>query len=327
VRRLLRIAGAALLTSSAVVLVWPAGAVAQAPDAKGWWFRPQQSGTPVGIPAPPIVPPGGLYVAQGPNNEQVAVAAVEYRVAGPSTSTLTLKPAPGAVGTVAVTACPLTAGFTPVEAGAWDKAPAYNCTSSSADGVAAPDGSITFALTADFVAAGATAVQAALIPTPGSAPFQAPIEAPADDSFAAVAAPVADASSADASAGDPVGAGPSGTFDGVATPFAPFNGSLDTTGTVAPSAPPEVALRPPTPRLRPALPVVASRQLADRVAAVVALAVIGAAMWWMGGRPLPSPRLLGGTSTGAVDVGDTPTGKVGGIGRFARPRSAPPNRF
>jgi hypothetical protein len=192
--------------------------------------------------------------------------------------------------------------------------------------VAAPDGSITFALTADFVAAGATAMQAALIPTPGSAPFQMPIEAPADGSFAAVAAPAADAP-ADPSPGGASGPVAAESFDGGASPLPAFDIPLGTTGTAAPSGSPEVALRRPTARPRPAVPVAASRQLADRVTAVVALAVIGAAMWWLGGRPMPAPRLLGGTAAGEVDVTDAPVARVGGIGRFARPRSAPPNRF
>jgi hypothetical protein len=324
---LLRAVGAGFMASSAVVLLWPAGAGAAAPDAKGWWYRPQQSGTPVAIPAPPVVPAGGLYVAQGPNNENLAVAAVEYRVIGPGTSTLTLKPAAGTVGTVAVTACPLSAGFTPADAGPWDQAPAYNCTSAAVDGVAAPDGSLVFALTADFVAAGATAVQAALVPTPGSAPFQVPIEAPGDGSFVAVAAPAGETPAADTSA-------PSSSDSSFADPSFDTGGSVGAfpgdSGTASPaptsSPTPEVALRPSVRRPRPVVPVAASRQLGDRVAAVVALALIGAAMWFLGGRPLPSPRLLGGASSGDTAVVETPAA-LGGIGRFARPRDARPNRL
>ena len=323
-KRLLRLAGAVLLASAAVVLMWPAGADAQAPDAVGWWYRPQQSGTPVTIPAPPIVPAGGLYVAQGPNGEQVAIAAVEYAVTGAGTSTLTLKPAAGGAGTVAVTACPLSAGFTPVAAGAWDQAPAYNCTSSSADGVVAPDGTITFALSVDFLAAGNTAVQAALIPTPGSGPFQVPIEPPGDGSFAATPASAPPSPSTDAPSGtltEPFGTAP---FDGSTTGFPTSDETLAAgSGGAAPTGAPEAALRPRAPRPRPVVPVAASRQLADRVVAALCLAFIGAGLWWLSGRPTPSLRVLGGGSAGEVVVDE----RVGGIGRFARTRHAPPNRF
>ena len=327
-RRLLRLAGAVLLASSAAVLVWPMDAGAQSPDAKGWWYRAQQSGTPVAIPAPPVVPAGGLYVAQGPNGEHLAMAAVEYAVSGAGTATLVLKQAPGAVGTVAVTACPLSAGFEQVEAGAWADAPAYNCTSASADGVVAPDGSITFALTADFVAAGNTAMQAALIPTPGSAPFQVPVEPPADGSFTAVAGPSAEPGPADTSTGASADA-TTGSFDTGGATSPTFDAPADTgAGPLAtPSTTPEVALQRPTPRPRPVVPVAVSRQLADRVVAAICLAIIGAGMWWTAGRPLPAARLLGGGASGEVAVPAAESGRVGGIGRFARARHAPPNRF
>ena len=323
-RRVLRLIGAALLASSAGVLAWPASADAQAPDAIGWWYRPQQSGTPVTIPAPPIVPEGGLYVAQGPNGEQVAIAAVEYPVSGAGTATLTLQPASGAVGTVAVTACPLSAGFTPVPNGAWDQAPAYNCTSASADGVVAADGAITFALSADFVAAGNTAVQAVLIPTPGSAPFQVPIQPPGDGSFTSVAAPSTPAPSTDASSPGADVVTPSESFDGTIAGFPSAGPTVDPgSGAPSPSESPEVALRPPVPRPRPVVPVAAARQLADRVVAAVCLALIGAGFWWLSGRPTPSLRLLGVGSAGDATVDE----RVGGIGRFARARHTPPNRF
>jgi hypothetical protein len=71
------------------------------------------------------------------------------------------------------------------------------------------------------------------------------------------------------------------------------------------------------------VPVAASRQLADRVIAAVCLALIGAGLWWLAGRPLPSLRVLGGGGTGDAVIDP----RVGGIGRFARARHTPPNRF
>ena len=77
-------------------------------------------------------------------------------------------------------------------------------------------------------------------------------------------------------------------------------------------------------------PVAAVQPMGDRVAAVIGLGAIGAALWWLGGRPVPSPRLIGGASVEGEVVRPTQDRTVirhGGIGRFARPRTAAPNRL
>ena len=324
-RRLLRTLGATMVLSSVVVLAWPGGAGADAPAATGWWYRPQQAGTPVAVPAPPVVPAKGLYVANGPAGEQVAMAAVEYAVPGPGSSTLKLTTAAGTAGTVAVTACPVSNGFEPVEAGAWADAPAYNCTAASVDGTVEGT-TITFALTPEFVAAGATAVQAVLIPTPGAAPFQAPIERPGDDSF--TGPPPAPSGSPESSGAS---AGSSETFDAplvTDTGSAGFEVPVDGGGASASAPVPAAqgpALRRPAPRPSPTQPVAAASQTGDRLAAVVLLAVMGVALWWLGGREASGPRQL--AAAGATSVDADAVGRMGGIGRFARHRTGRPNRF
>lgn len=314
-RRVLRLLGAVLMMSSGVVMAWPVDAGATAPSAKSWWYRPQQSGTPVAIPAPPVVPADGLYVAQGPAEENVAIAAVEYAVAGPGPSTLKLTAAPGGAGTVAVTACPVSDGFTPgVQAGPWAEAPAYNCTAGTVDGVVEGT-TITFALTPEFVAAGNTAVQAILVPTPGSAPFQIPIAPPGDDSFTGPApSQVATSDSVPVPGGSDLSSEPLGVDSGV-----PGLGAVDTGGAATPPVAAaqgdQPAVTRPRPRSTPVQPVAAAGSTADRLAAVVLLALLGAGLWWYGGRTASTSPAL------------SADGPVGGIGRFARPRMGRPNRF
>jgi hypothetical protein len=58
--------------------------------------------------------------------------------------------------------------------------------------------------------------------------------------------------------------------------------------------------------------------------AAAMLALLGAGLWWFGGREQRGPRLLGslGGSLEAADL--APVMVVGGIGRFARPRIGRP---
>jgi len=61
----------------------------------------------------------------------------------------------------------------------------------------------------------------------------------------------------------------------------------------------------------------------ERVMAVVLLAAIIGCLWWFGGHPTRPPRLLGslGSDRTAEDDAQGPEVRVGGIGRFARPRT------
>ena len=325
-RRLARVTGAVLVLSAVVVAAWPGWAGAARPEAQGWWYRPQQSGTPVAVPAPPVVPANGLYVAQGPNDEDLAVSALSYAVQGFGPARLTLTLASGVLGTVAVTACPASSGFTPVAAGPWDEVPAYNCTIASSDGVVAEDGTtVAFDLPAEFVAASAASMDIVLIPTPGADPFQAPIEEPGDDSFVQSALPgvpppsePAPAVSSGSGDSDFAGDSSSGSFDLGGTGDAFAGGS-----TAAPPAPVptvgDVSRRRAAPR--PTAPVAATPDTtSERVMAIVLLGIMGVGLWWLGGRPLPA-RAAAGRPRTATEA------PVGGIGRFARVRSSAPNRL
>ena len=75
----------------------------------------------------------------------------------------------------------------------------------------------------------------------------------------------------------------------------------------------------------------ARKKTTSRAVAAALLAGLLAAMWYLGTRPVRAPRLLGPMTSAAratpappVAVGTT---RLGGIGRFTRPRTALPNRF
>jgi hypothetical protein len=326
---MLRSVAALAFVCAATVLAWPAGAGAVAPQAQGWWYRPQQAGTPVTIPAPPVVPGDGLYVAQGPNGENLAIAALEYPTSGGRDASLTLTLAPGAAGTVTVTACPASSGFTPASGGPWAEAPAYNCTAAAVDGRASEDGAtVTFALTPEFLANSGAAMDVVLIPTPASAPFQAPVAKPGDGSFVPSlgAAPVDSPASEGgaSSAGSDAFAG-SDTLSSVPFP-ASAGGAIDL-GTSS-GAPAATAGGTGVRRAVPPTGVAGAGHdrypLSDRLGAVTLLLLTGAALWFMGGRPRGRPRLLGASR---AETADLRAEQVGGIGRFARPRTSAPTRL
>jgi hypothetical protein len=57
----------------------------------------------------------------------------------------------------------------------------------------------------------------------------------------------------------------------------------------------------------------------------ILLALLGAGLWWFGGREQRGPRLLGSLGGGAGgEAALAPVLVVGGIGRFARPRIGRP---
>jgi hypothetical protein len=71
---------------------------------------------------------------------------------------------------------------------------------------------------------------------------------------------------------------------------------------------------------------------AHRLMAVLVLIAMAGAWWWVGGQPVPNPRLLGALAGGDTARASTGTGRpanvgVGGVGRFSRPRSSPANRL
>lgn len=124
-RRAKSLGGAAL-----VALVLPAlhpgpGSAVEVPDS-GWWWRAQQQSI-VPIPAPPIVPPSGLYLSVV-GDEPSAVAAVRYRLGeGEVPDTLRLLVGEDSeAGTGVVYACRTTGEWSNVSAGAWAERPTWD---------------------------------------------------------------------------------------------------------------------------------------------------------------------------------------------------------
>jgi hypothetical protein len=53
--------------------------------------------------------------------------------------------------------------------------------------------------------------------------------------------------------------------------------------------------------------------------AVIVLILMAGMWWWVGGQPVPDPRLLGALA-GAGGASERERSNIGGVGRFSRPR-------
>ena len=68
----------------------------------------------------------------------------------------------------------------------------------------------------------------------------------------------------------------------------------------------------------------------QRLMAVSLLLTMAGALWYFGGQAARAPRLLGSVGSGDLTAAAIPTvapARAGGIGRFNKPRSAPPRRL
>jgi hypothetical protein len=243
-----------------------------------------------------------------------------------------------------------TPGWLPAQNARYDEGPKYDCT--TADEGDIQGDVVVFDLGTQFLAG--TMVDVAIVPagdaTTGDRPFQMALAAPSDDSLVLVnAADLAEASGESLSEEEL-------TFE---DPLAEFEASLDdssfeltedlsfaddaflgtdTFGSLsgAPVARPSVrASRPQVavPAGSVANPFARDASRADRLLAVGLLLAIATGLWWVGGRPVRPPRLLGSLSAGgsgssAILAGDdvVPAGdaRARGIGRFARQRPPGP---
>jgi hypothetical protein len=335
VKRLLAVA-CMLLAVATVPGTWGASASGAELDAYGWWNRNQAlpvEGDPTGlglttvptVPAPPTVPADGLYVsndASGP----AAIAAVRHLLGGQGSGVLTLELAEGSTltGAEEIVGCPVLGGFEAAQNGRWDAAPAYDPEACTVVPVASEDGSaLAFDVPATF-ASSLGDISLLVAPAPGSvAPFSLAFAAPTSASFAvtSVTAPQSTTGGTPSfSPRPPVSAAPS-----FGTPSSP---SLSAPS--APSVPSAPAVEAPGPApaavAAPAAAVVADDSRVASIASVIALAAIGAALWWLSSRPQRAPRLLGSVGGGAA-AAEAPaptTPPVRGLGRFARPRTLPP---
>ena len=343
---------AAMLLGGAYLTFGPTPAGAVAPQRTAWWNE-----APLGlVPLSSQVGPNELAVGQGAGGP-TAVAAVEYSLSSPDSAdpgqagaTLSLPINTGSsVGTPAVVACPVAAGSLDWKSGgdqSGASAPKYTCSPGTAVKGASPDGnSLVFDLTPAQQVAGAPGTfNLAIVPDPASsAPFQTVVEAPRDNDFTVSnppeggggTPPVASVPDQSALAGSPA----------PATPDLSSSAFVSDTGSQVALPPPAAAApSPPAPSSGPrsALALRLPGSIAHRVAAsagflggrrqqvlgVWLMIDAGLAVVFFGGGPERAPRLLGSLAsrrgaTAPLEVG----AQLGGIGRFARPRTGPPRRL
>jgi hypothetical protein len=123
--RLLGLVAVAVAAAATLLASAPSG-WADAPSAYGWWNE-ANAGLPVPPPAPPSVPPDGLYVANGISGP-TAIAALTVPVpSGAAMGPLVLHVAGSPLMTQPPVACPLRSSFKPAEGGAWTDRPTYDC--------------------------------------------------------------------------------------------------------------------------------------------------------------------------------------------------------
>jgi hypothetical protein len=333
----------------------------------GWWNKAQQSpagGTPV--PVPPGAPSDGIFVVYEPTAGPVptpaagvpglvptapapapnpvvlgpeAYGAVRYAVPPGAEASLTLQfiptspTQPGGVNPDAgsLSACPISTSWDPVQNGRYDAAPKYDCTIGVA-GTFAGD-TVTFSLPASLSAGGLFDV--ALVPS-GTQPYRLAVSAPADSSMALTSVPESELAGEEAF--DP------GSFEDPATEFFESEAvgvddfgsvsvdefgsgefSTGANGAVSPSSAARVRPQVAVPAGNVFNPLRQDASRADRIMAVALLLALAVALWWVGGQPLRPPRLLG--SLGARESAPPAEVRLGGIGRFARPRADRPPRL
>lgn len=277
----------------------------------------------------PGVPEGGLWVANDPTGA-VAISALRYR-GDIGTAQLTLRFARGSTTVGPVVACPALSEFTPGPAQPWRDRPAHDCARLSLSGRVTPDGTgLQFTIPQGFVPFGERVLDIVVLPDPTSGdPFSLFFEAP-------------DESSLDVSSGQELPAPapelPEPDPFTLPTTLPP---SVDVVSDVpdADVAIPPVAEPAPTTSEAPAelAGPSAPRPIADvfepftesrfaRIVAVSVLLAMAAGLWYFGGEPTRSPRLLGALAGDAPVLVDQ--GSQGrGIGRFRRARAGLPNRL
>ncbi|HMC53309.1 MAG TPA: hypothetical protein VKI64_11160 [Acidimicrobiales bacterium] len=338
-----RAGSAALVATAGMILLQAPAAHAAAPDRTGWWSQAQPSSGAV----PNVTSqPGQLEVAGSPGGP-VAFAAIHYTVPTDSggqtvdpsqasgTLTLTVAPNNSAQG-ASIQLCPTTSQWKQAEDGAMADAPKYNCPGTPVQGQLSPDGNTMTWNLASGLMSQPGEFDVAIVPS-GQAPFMVNFAKP-DDTSVKVDAPPGGASSP---AEPPVDTGSAATSLTPATAppgptLTPATPSLSVpvgpTGSPLPppSAAPAAAAAPPPSGGSPSLgltPVhhtsgftTARRQ---QVMSVGLLLAIAGALWWMGGATQRAPRLLGSLG-GRGPEPVVAAVRVGGVGRFARPRTAAP---
>jgi hypothetical protein len=305
----------------AALLLAPSYASAASLDAAGWWWRPQTSALPVPLPAPPTVAKGQLLVEGQPQGAN-AVAALRFNLGdGEGSPVLTLKPVSGSQvpADAVVLACRSLVTWAPEEAGAWENKPLVDC-ATSVQGIPGDGGALTFALAP---LQSETVLDIVLVPgTVASAPagangstFSMVLDRPGPDALHVdtSSTPTGGSFSSSADSGSSSSGGATGTFD--ASPSGAFS---------APSFTPPVATPAASGSLTPIeqAPSVATRAapkpLSDGYDA--GTRALGLGVFALGAAFAVQSVLRSRRDPAAAAAVES----VGGLGRFARPRSGNP---
>jgi len=143
--RRVAVAAVLLALSASGQLATSTAASADAPVAYGWW---SQTSLGAGAsPAPPDVPPDGMFVQNFPSMPG-AVSALEFRLPseGASGTTVTLQVTGTPIITQPPVACPATSRFNATQNGAWRAHPGYDCTDAVTGVVSADQTQLKFAV-------------------------------------------------------------------------------------------------------------------------------------------------------------------------------------
>ena len=305
-----------LMALGAALLLAPSDASAASLDGAGWWWRPQTSALPAKLPAPPTVAEGQLLVEGLPSGAN-AMAALRFTLGdGEGNPVLTVKPAANSQvpAEAVVLACRVLVSWAPESVGAWENKPLIDC-ATSVQGIPGEGGALTFALAP---LQSETTLDIALVPgTVATAPagangstFSLVIDRPGADALqvSAGSGPTGgDFASSDAGSFGDVAPG---TFD--AGPSGAFAAPSFTPPAAAPAAAPSLT---PTEQAPSVATPAAPEPISDGYdAGTRALGLIVFAI----GAAVALRSVL--QSRGGPDL----TESVGGLGRFARPRTGTP---
>lgn len=330
---------------------------AAAVEAAGWWWRPNSAVLP--IPVPPRADVGTDQVlVEGEPEGATAVAGVRFLLAeGESSPVLAVTPSGDSVlpDDAVVLACRVTSNWVSAQGGKWESRPGADCLT-SVQGIRSEDGKLVFALaplqsgsTLDVVfTPGAGSVFSLKFLTPTPADLKTSTDAGGASTGGDFAAPDPSSFGADTETGGDSGSfdpGPTTSFDtgaGAGTTGSDFGSAAFTqpstftppptvpVAVAAPSGAAPVAAAPSGSEGTPVAAVPASNTndtKKGRTLGILVLLAGGALGFWAySGGPSGGGLLGGAGATGAPGsaTGAGPEPVVGGLGRFARPRTGPP---
>lgn len=329
-RRLLRAVAVACVLAAGW-LVSPLIAGADEPVETGWWSR-ENGGNPVGppitVPRPPDVPEGGLLVANdvaGPT----AISALRFRADVATASTLKLVSTDpfSALNPPEIVACVQASGWGATDHGEWFSAPDADCETASVAGAVGEE-SITWSLSSAFKRGDRPFIEVVLVPAEDATPFRVPFDLPGAD---ALTAPVGLATPTTAMPPAPPPTIATPTTEPVKQFGGPQVAAASPPSTSSPTtAPPVQATPPPQDEVAsgPITPAPATDTTGERILAAALLGVVGLSLWAASGDRERMLSLLAAVPViGSRVRGSDDEERVGGVGRFSRPREDPPTRL